>query len=359
MCFILNYGYRHPMAKPHIVFLDTATVDLGDLELTSLRKQGVLTTYPLTAAPDIVARAASAEVIITNKCVLTDVHFAALPQLKLICVAATGTNNIDITAASKRGIAVANVAGYSTQSVAEHTLLFLLAASHRLLDHDRSAKEEAWSRSTSFAVLDFPYRELHGKTLGIVGYGTIGKQVAKLAKAFGMTVLLAKLPDRKYAATPARYSLKHVLSKSDYITLHCALTDRTHHLINSETLSWMKPHAVVLNLARGAVVDEPATAAALRAGKFGLYASDVLSQEPPAQDHPLLSASLRNRVMLTPHIAWASLEARQRLVDDIAHNIAAFRHGKRRNRVDLIQTAPTRRSCKISTTTIMDKIAHK
>lgn len=320
---------------PHvqIVFLDQSTVDLGDLSLSALKKQGVFVGYANSQEGEIRDRLQKAHVAIMNKCGLDASHFAALPSLKLVCVAATGVNNIDIHAAKKRGIAVTNVARYSTTTVAEHTLMLLLAASHRLIEHHRGATEGAWSRSPHFTLLDYPFRDLHGKTLGIIGYGAIGKAVARLAKAFGVKVLIAKLPGRRYSTKPVRYSLEYVLAQSDFVSLHCPLVATTDRLMNRARLKQMKRGAVLLNLARGGVVDEDAVAAALKTGHLGTYATDVTTTEPPPPTHPLFAPELRDKILMTPHIAWASVESRQRLIDEIAQNITAWKRGTRRNRV--------------------------
>jgi len=322
------------MAKRQkITFLDASTLDLGDVDNLSLRRLGSYQSFANTKPSEIVTHSAGADVVITNKCVLTEMHLAQLPCLKLICVAATGVNNIDLEAAKQRGIAVANVAGYSTATVAEHTLLFLLALSHRLIEHHQSSMDGAWSRSPHFALLDFPFSDLQGKSLGIIGYGTIGRAVARLAKAFGMKVLIAALPGRSYSKSPQRHTLKQVLRASDYVSLHCPLNRATLHLINKKTIRLMKRSAGLLNLSRGAVVSETDVAEALRQGKIRAYAADVLSQEPPPQHHPLLSRALRDRVLLTPHVAWASRESRQRLLNEMAKNIRDFQKGRARNRI--------------------------
>ncbi len=323
------------MKKPlKITFLDAATVNLNDLNMTSLEVLGPYRAFAMTDQNQVVARAKSADVLITNKCLLRKEEIMSLPNLKLICAAATGINNIDLATAQKRGIAVTNVAGYSTTTVAEHTLLFLLALAHRLKEHHHSSVEGDWSRSPHFTLLNYPFSDIHGKTLGIIGYGAIGKEVARLAQNFRMKILIAKLPGRKYPSSPKRLSLIQVLQKSDFVSLHCALTKETYHLINQKTLSSMKPSAILLNLARGPVVSEEDVAHALKKNRLAGYSTDVLAIEPPPLTHPLFDASIRSKVLMTPHIAWASIESRQRLVEEIAKNIQAFMKGKRRNRVD-------------------------
>jgi len=315
---------------PRIVFLDAQTVDLGDLDMSPIARQGRYQAYRLTPQDLVVRRARRAEIVITNKCLLRKEELAQLKDLKLICVAATGINNVDLEEAKKRGIRVKNVAGYSTTTVAEHTLMFLLALSHRLMEHHRAASER-WVGSPFFAILDHPFADLAGKTLGIVGYGAIGKMVARLARALGMKILIAKIPGRRYPLSrispslPHRLPLNQLLRMSDFVTLHCPLTKETDRLINRSTLNGMKKGSTLLNLARGKVVDEVAVETALKTGRLAGYATDVLSEEPPRRNHPLLQKSLRDKVLLTPHIAWASCESRQRLVDAIGLNITHFK----------------------------------
>jgi glycerate dehydrogenase len=319
--------------KPNIVFLDAGTVDLDDLDLSPLKKVGSLRTYEGSPQESIVERSAGAQIIITNKCILNDSVLKKLPDLKLICVAATGVNNVDLDEAKKLEIAVANVGGYSTQTVVEHTFMFLLAFSHRLFDHHQAVLQKVWSSSPYFALFDYPYSDLEGKTLGVIGYGEIGKKVAHFAKAFGMKVLIAKIPGRKYPASPKRNSIEEILKVSDYVTLHCPLTKETHHLINTKRLNVMRRSAYLLNMARGSIVNEWAVAEALQSGRLAGYAADVMEQEPPPADHPFFQEGVKNKVLLTPHIAWASRESRQRLIEELAENIAAFKKGKMRDRV--------------------------
>jgi glycerate dehydrogenase len=320
--------------KARILFLDAATVDLGDIDFAALRRQGQLVLLDKRAGDPLPAEAKSARIIISNKYRLGREELSQLSGLNLIAVAATGTNNVDLAEARRRGIAVCNVAGYSRDTVVEHAVMFLLAFAHRFPEHLRAAKDGRWSASPHFALLDFPFSDLAGKRLGILGYGDIGKRVAKVAKALGMEVSSGRLPGRKYSKADRREPLKRLLQRSDYISLHCPLTAETQSLIDAEKLSWMKPSAYLLNLARGPIVDEAALAAALRAGRLAGYGADVTAQEPIPPSSPLLVPELADKVLLTPHVAWASRESRQRLVDEIAANIAAFRIGKKRNRVE-------------------------
>ncbi len=318
--------------QPKIVFLDTATVDRQDLELGDFLSLGQVTCYPQTIPSQIISRCKKADIIVTNKCILSEKELGALPNLRFIAVTATGYNNIDGIAAKKKGIGLSNVAGYSTSTVVEQALLFLLAFSHRFLEH-REAAFGRWNRSKLYAILDYSYSELDGKTLGIIGYGTIGRKLAGLAQALGMRVLIARLPGRKYSSSLRRHSLREVLEKSDYVSLHTALHANTHKIINEKSLRFLKPSAYLLNLSRGPLVDEKAIAKALLRNKLAGYASDVMEQEPPPLKHPFWNSKLKDKLILTPHIAWASREARQRLMDEVTKNIEAFLKGKKRNRV--------------------------
>ncbi len=309
--------------KKQIIFLDSDTVDLGDIDLSPIKKLGDYIGLTYREKSHALTLAQHAEIIITNKFALGEKELAKLPKLKLICVAATGTNNIDFTATQKRKIIVKNVANYSTHNVAEHTLLFLLALSHRLIKHHQAVQVGEWQQSPHYALHQFPYHSLQGKTLGIVGYGHIGKQVAKLAKNFGMQILIAKLPKRKYQ-TKNRKTLQHVLQKSDYVTLHCQLSSLTEKIMNQKSLSWMQPTSYLLNLSRGGLIDENALANVLLQNKLAGFATDVLSIEPPQQNNPLLQTQLKNKVLITPHIAWASQECRQSLINKISLNINKF-----------------------------------
>lgn len=313
------------------VFLDQASLDRNDIDYGVL-KQAVADWrfYEQTAAADVSGRINTAEIVISNKVVLGEEHLAAARHLRLICVAATGVNNIDLQAAQRHGIAVCNVTRYATASVAEHVFALLLALMRNLPAYDHDVKQGLWQRSDQFCLLDHPIVELAGKKLGIVGYGELGKAVADRARAFDMEVLLAARPGSAVAGD--RIALADLLPQVDVLTLHCPLTPETAHLIGAAELELMKPSAVLINTARGGIVDEAALADALRDRRLAGAAVDVLSSEPPADDQPLLAADIPN-LIVTPHIAWASRQARQRLVDEIAANIIAWQQGEPRNRV--------------------------
>lgn len=317
--------------KVQIVFLDAGTVDYGDAPLEALKKQGSLKAYRATAPADLEKRARGADTVITNKCVFDARLLSRLRTLRLIVVAATGTNNVDLEAARRRAIGVTNVSGYSTETVVQCTFAFLLALAGNLVKFNKAAHRR-WPHAVFFTLPAFPLQEIHGKTLGIVGHGRIGKRVAEVARAFGMKVLIARLAGRRYTARERarRVGLDSLFRRSDFVTLHAPLTPATRGLINERSLRLMKRGSFLINMARGGLVDERALAEALKSGHLAGAAADVLSREPPPRNHVLLKAP---NFLLTPHIAWASREARLRLVREISLNIRAFLKGKRRNRV--------------------------
>ena len=313
------------------VFLDLATVDHGDLDLEPLhRVAGSLRLWPITMPADIAPRIKNAETIIANKTRLdADTLTAARPAL--ICLVATGTDNVDLEAARQLGIAVANIRNYCTDSLVQHVFALLLALTTRLADYREAVRAGGWTRSRTFNLLEYPIHELAGKTLAIIGYGTLGRAVAGRARAFDLRVLVA---ERKGDAPRAgRTVFEQALAEADIVSLHTPLTEATRNLIDSYALGLMRAGALLINTARGALIDEPALVEALATGRLGGAGLDVLSQEPPPPDHPLLDPKLTNCI-ITPHIAWAAREARQRAIEEVAVNIAAWRAGKRRNRVD-------------------------
>jgi len=313
------------------VILDLASIDTGDLDLSGLERVCAhWHRYSSTRPEQTKARIADAKIVVTNKVVLDRERMDAAPGLRLICIAATGTNNVDLAAARARGIAVANVTGYATPAVVQHVFAMMLGWAARLWEQQRSARDGAWSASEHFCLLGQPVRELSGKRLGIIGYGELGRAVGKIAEAFGMQVLIAERPGGP--AQAGRIPLADLLPQVHVVTLHCPLADNTRGLIGAAELAAMRDDALLINTARGGIIDEEALADALRAGRPAAAAVDTLSIEPPPPDHPLLAADLPN-LMITPHVAWASIEARQRLVDEVAENIAAFSTGRPRNRV--------------------------
>jgi glycerate dehydrogenase len=313
------------------VFVDFATVSAGDLDTTQLdRALPGLQYYADTAAAELIGRVSDAEVILANKARLDADVLAATPALRLVCLAATGTDNVDLGAAATRGIAVCNIRSYCTASVVQHVYALILALTQHVSAYGSALRVGAWSASARFCLLDFPIRELAGKTLGIIGYGELGRAVARAGTAFGMQPLIAAR--RGVAPAGDRVSFEQVLECADVLSLHCPVTPETHNLIGADELARMRRDALLINTARGALVDADALAAALRAGRLGGAGIDVLAREPPVDGDPLLADDIPN-LIVTPHIAWAAREARQRALDEIAQNVTSFLSGGRRNRV--------------------------
>ncbi|QKQ28328.1 D-2-hydroxyacid dehydrogenase [Candidatus Reidiella endopervernicosa] len=271
-----------------------------------------------------------AEVVVTNKVILDQSIIEAADSLRLIAIAATGTNNVDLEAAREKEVAVCNVTGYATPSVVEHVFALILSLSRHLNHYRSDLQAGAWQQSPHFTLLNHPVGELSGKRLGIVGYGELGQAVARCAEAFGMRVLLAARPGGD--ERPDRIPLEQLLPQIDILTLHCPLSPETTGLIDNKALSLMKPSALLINAARGGIVDEAALLNALQSGRLAGAGIDTLAIEPPDDESPLLSVNLPN-LIVTPHIAWASREARQRLIDQVGLNIEAFIKGEKRNRI--------------------------
>lgn len=321
-------------------FLDFDTLGPTDIDITALTDQlPDLKLFPTTAADQLRERIAESEVVIINKVVLGKAELHSARDLKLICLAATGTDNVSISDARDLGIAVCNIRDYCTPSVAQHVFALILALTHHLREYDELMRDEAWAHSPQFCLLDFPIRELEGKTLGIVGLGALGSRVAEIGKAFGMRILAARRPynQSSFDSAPAsndveRTSFNGILHRSDIVSLHCPLNAETENLINAVTLGEMRSTAILINTARGGLVDSSALVAALQTGQIAGAGIDVLRQEPPIAPEPLLDLALPN-LIVTPHVAWAARESRQRAVDEITANIAAYKNGKRRNRI--------------------------
>ncbi|WP_210394897.1 2-hydroxyacid dehydrogenase [Motiliproteus sediminis] len=307
------------------VFLDLNSLDFGDLDLSPLKAVAAVEGHAKTSPEQVVARLDGAAVAIVNKVVLTRDTLARLPELRHICIAATGTNNVDLAAATELGISVSNCQGYGTASVAQHVMGLMLALATRLVDYHAAIGRGEWQRSDQFCLLNYPILELRGKTLGVIGYGELGREVGRLAEAFGMQLVIAARPGT--APRNGRESLDRLLPHVDVLTLHCPLTAATRNLIGAEQLAAMKPGALLVNAARGGIVDEFALADALRSGHLGGAATDVLSVEPPREGNPLLDESLPN-LIVTPHCAWGSREARQAIVAQLAENITSFAQGR-------------------------------
>lgn len=315
----------------NLVFLDAATVTRQDLDLTPLGNFGPLTLHDLTSPDQVCERLEGATVVITNKVPITDASLAANPSVKLVVSAATGVNQIDLDACKARGIAVCNVAGYSTDAVAQHTFALLLNLVTSVDRYSANSSKD-WPASPFFSRLDHPITELSGKTLGIVGLGTIGRAVAKIAGAFGMKVVAYSREATSIDGDIPRLGAEKFFGTCDVISLHCPLTPQTRSFINRETLGLMKPTVILLNTGRGPLIDEPALADALRHRRIGGAGLDVLSVEPPPADHVLLADDLPN-LRITPHTAWSSLEARGRLLQGILADIQGFLDGVPVNRI--------------------------
>ena len=307
------------------VFLDHPSLDLGDLDLSALRDCfSDLQLVAQTEPGQVTERLQGAAVAITNKIPIDASAMAANPGLKLILISATGTNNVDLAAARAHGITVCNCQGYGTPSVAQHTIMLLLNLATRLGDYRKAVEAGRWQQAKQFCLLDYPIVELQGKTLGLLGHGELGGAVARLAEALGMRVISGQLPGRPARAD--RMPLDELLPQVDALTLHCPLNEHTRHFIGARELALLKPGALVVNTARGGLIDEQALADALRSGHLGGAATDVLSVEPPTTGNPLLANDLP-RLIVTPHNAWGSREARQRIVGQLSENARGFFSG--------------------------------
>jgi glycerate dehydrogenase len=304
------------------VFLDSEGLD--EFSLEGLKGECTsLQMFRTTAPEEVGERIAGTDLIILNKVRISRQHLLTTPSVRLICVVATGTDVIELQAASELGVAVCNCQAYGTDSVVQYVFAAILTMHTNLPSYHAAVRAGRWQNARQFCFLDFPIIELKGKTLGIVGFGTLGRAVADMAKAFGMKIIVARRPGNP---PDDRRSLAEILPEIDILTLHCPLTEHTRNLIDDKALALMKPTGFLVNAARGGIVDEAALAKALRSGKIAGAAVDVLSSEPPRQGNPLLDPHLPN-LILTPHIAWASREARLRIIDQTAENIRAFKAG--------------------------------
>ena len=314
------------MKLKRAAFLDLASVHRGDLDLSAL--QAVIPEWSWfdKIRPEQLASVLSnVDVVVSNKVVLDKALLQRASQLKLICIAATGTNNVDLKAAHDMAIPVCNVRSYATASVVQHVFSLLLSLTTHSTQYQQAVNNHEWANSEHFCLLDFPIRELQGRTLGIVGYGELGQAVARVAETFGMKILIAKRDEKDERS--GRVALHKMLPHVDVLSLHCPLTETNRHFIAKKELALMKSDAVLINTARGGLVDETALLDALKNNRLAAAALDVLEQEPPSKKNALIDSALPN-LIITPHIAWASLESRQRLIDGVAGNILAFVEGK-------------------------------
>ncbi|RKZ63195.1 MAG: glycerate dehydrogenase [Gammaproteobacteria bacterium] len=310
------------------VFLDKASLYPDDLDFTALQEVASWQWFDNSNASDIQYCLKDTEIIVSNKIILHRKIIQSSKRLKLICVAATGTNNVDIEAAKSQGITVCNVRAYATSSVVQHVFSLILSLNRKLFSYKESVFNGDWSRSDFFCYFGEPISALEGKILGIIGYGELGKAVAKVAQCFAMKVLIAKRDEADVRS--GRTDLTTLLAESDVVSLHCPLTEHNYHMISEKELALMKPDVLLINAARGGLIDEQALLHSLENNQIGGVALDVLEEEPPSVNHPLSNYHAAN-LIITPHIAWASRESRQRLVNEIAKNIQAYQQGKARN----------------------------
>lgn len=317
-----------------IVILDGNALNPGDLSYDCLTQFGELTIYEATESEaEAISRIGGSEIVLTNKVPITQTLLDACPNIRLICILATGYNVVDCGACARRGIPVCNVPSYGTAAVAQYTMALLLELCHQIGLHDTSVHRGDWIKSASFCYWLTPQMELAGKTIGIVGFGRIGRAVGRLAKAFGMRVLAYNRSQCEEGREIGQYvDLDTLLTQSDIISLHCPLSSDTYKLINAETIAKMKKGVILINTARGDIIDEEAVSAALKSGRLRGAAVDVVSREPMAAGNPLLSAP---NCVITPHIAWAPIESRQRLLDCVVENVRAFLNGTPQNVVNL------------------------
>jgi glycerate dehydrogenase len=322
------------MNPPKLVFLDAAT--FGDLSLQRFREIGDCTIHQATKPNETIARLAGQSIVVTNKVVIDQAALAA-PQsqnIALIVVAASGIDIIDCAAAQQRGIKVCNVPGYAAHSVAQFTMTLILELATYAGRYAADVKAGMWQKSPVFSLLTYPAVELSGRKLAIIGYGNIGRVVAQMGRGFGMEVLLAARPGAAEPVAEDRTPLEELFRQADIVSLHCPLTPQTKNLINEQSLRLMKPSAFLINTARGALIDEAALIQCLREKRLAAAALDVISQEPPTADHPIiLAASELDNLLVTPHTAWSARQSRERLLSEVADNICAFLAGRDRNRV--------------------------
>lgn len=317
-----------------IVILDARALNPGDLSYDVVKQFGEVAEYQHTdSLEETIARIGDAEIVLTNKVPITEAVLNACPNMKLICVQATGYNIVDVDACAKRNIPVCNVPAYGTAAVAQFTFALMLELCHRIGHHDQAVHNGKWCQCTNFCFWDTPQMELGGKTLGIVGFGRIGQAVAKLGQAFGMrSIAYSRTPKPELKHLAQFVDLDTLLAQSDFVSLHCPLFPENTKMINAESISKMKDGAFLINTARGGLVDEAALRDALVSGKLSGAAVDVVSQEPMQEANPLLTAP---NCIITPHIAWAPKESRQRLLDCVVENIRCFLNGKPQNVVNL------------------------
>ena len=310
-----------------IVFLEESTVTLGDIDFSVLKNLGSYKAFPASSEDEVLGRAANADVIIANKTPITRKVLTGLPKLKLVTLIATGYNNVDVKAAREKNIRVCNVSQYASIPVAQHTFGLLLNLATKLHLYHEDVQGGRWLTADSFTLLSYRTFELAGKTIGIIGFGAIGREVARIARVFGMDVLVHNRSEIRDGSFP-NTELDSLLRNADVVTLHCPLNDQNRNLIDRNALAKMKKTALLINTARGGLVDEKALFEALQTGTIAGAGIDVLSEEPPVRGNILLEAK---NILISPHSAWSTAEARQRLIDETVRNIQAFFSGEARN----------------------------
>lgn len=305
------------------ILLDRQSIDCDDLDFSAIDSSTNFTAFDHCDADEVLEKARNADVIIVNKVNLNEQHFEQLPKLKLICVIATGMNNIDLEAASKRGIQVKNVKDYAAASVSQHVFMLILSLTTHFLQYQEDIRKGAWQAQDQFCLLSYPMHELQDKTLGLIGYGHIAKAVKKIAQAFGMHVIVAQSQRAGEQSQIDRVPLDQLLRTADIVSIHCPLTERTQNLISRPELESMKSSAILINTARGGIINEADLLLALKSGQIAGAGIDCLEHEPPDESDPMMNANLA-QLIITPHNAWGTLQARQRLVDGTARNIQNY-----------------------------------
>ncbi|MFT5500355.1 MAG: glycerate dehydrogenase, partial [Woeseiaceae bacterium] len=314
-------------------FLDFATLGSDELDISPLQDiVPDLALFDDTSAEQVLERIADTEVVFVNKVRLSREILESSPKIRFIGLTATGVDNVDIDAAVENGIAVCNIRGYCTQSVVEHVFAVLLNLSHNIGRYNRDVQNGEWQKASNFCMLNYPIRELSAMTIGIVGHGVLGSAVADMARQFGMNVRIARRQGEDPEAGDDRLDIREILQECDVLSLHCPLTDDNHGFIGAAEFQLMKPNAIFINTARGGLVDSAALVNALAKGRIAAAAIDVLSHEPPVDGDPLLDYRGEN-LIVTPHIAWATKQARQNAIKELAENLIAFSEGKQRNRI--------------------------
>ncbi|MGL6174104.1 MAG: D-2-hydroxyacid dehydrogenase [Cellulosilyticaceae bacterium] len=315
-----------------ICVLDAQTLG-DDIDLSPLKACGEVVVYPLTSLEEIEDRVEDVDVIVTNKVLLNKETLKTAKKLKLIALTATGFNNVDLSYVKSKGIGVANVAGYSTQSVAQHTFAMLFSLLEQLSFYDQYVKTKAYAASQTFAYIAKPFYEINHKTWGIIGMGDIGKEVARLAEAFGAKIIYYSTSGKNNSVDYRRVSLEELLNQSEIISIHAPLNEQTYNLIQYKEIVKMKQQAIIMNLGRGGIINEADLAKALDENLIRGAALDVLEKEPIDKENPLYQVNDASKWLVTPHIAWASFEARTLLIQEVALNIQYFKEGKQRSRV--------------------------